>query len=449
MAWNVTQVESGPEQGEQWQSGPVEPSRGDGGVRVDPDRHYQTMVGFGGAFTEATAYTLSRMPEERRSEAIAGYFDRDRGLGYSIGRIPVHSCDFSLGNYTYIKEGDETLESFSLEHEERWLFPLIRDAETARGGKIPLLASPWSPPGWMKTNGEMNNGGSLLPQYRELWARYLARYAHEMKAKGFDLWALTVQNEPAAVQTWDSCIYTAEDERDFVRDHLGPMLHGEGLADVKLLVWDHNRDIMVERAKGVLEDPDAARFVWGVGFHWYMSEAFENVGAVHDLFPEKHLLFTEGCQEGGVHLGSWKTGERYARNMIGDFNNWCEGYLDWNLVLDETGGPNHVNNLCDAPIIADTKTGELHYNSSYYAIGHFSRYVAPGSHRVGLDGASALQSVAFENPDGSIAMVMLNGGDEAASYDVSLGAVASEEPTRAQGSLAPHGIATIVWERTE
>ena len=221
-----------------------------------------------------------------------------------------------------------------------------------------------------------------------------------MKAKGFELWALTVQNEPAAVQTWDSCIYTADDERDFVRDHLGPVLHDEGLADVKLLVWDHNRDIMVERAKGVLDDPDAAHFVWGVGFHWYMSEAFENVGAVHDLFPDKHLLFTEGCQEGGVHLGAWTT-------------------------------------------------GELHYNSSYYAIGHFSRYVAPGSRRIGLDGASSLQSVEFENPDRPVVMVMLNGGDEAASYEVSLDAETGGQPTRVQGTLAPHAIATIVWERTE
>ncbi|MGM0675766.1 MAG: glycoside hydrolase family 30 protein, partial [Spirochaetota bacterium] len=398
---------------------------------------------------EAAAYTLSRMPEHSRSEALSSYFDRSRGLGYGLGRVPIHSCDFSLANYTYVAEGDETLESFSLEHEERWLFPMIRDAEAVRGGKIPLLASPWSPPGWMKTNGEMNNGGALLPQYRELWARYLVRYAKEMKGKGFDLWALTVQNEPAAVQTWESCIYTADEERDFVRDFLGPMLHTQALDDVKLLILDHNRDIMVERVKGVLSDPEAARFVWGVGFHWYMSEAFENVGAVHDLFPDTHLLFTEGCQEGGVHLGSWKTGERYARNMIGDFNNWCEGYLDWNLVLDEMGGPNHVNNLCDAPIIADTRSGELHYNSSYYAIGHFSRYVAHRSRRVGIEGTSALQSVAFENPDGSIALVMLNGTDEEASYDVSLAAEAVDEPTCARGTLAPHAIATIVWEPTE
>lgn len=423
MSWSITRIVSGPDQSTQWQTEPVEPSAGDGTQCIDLEERYQTMVGFGGAFTEAAAHTLSRMPEERRLEAIRSYFHPQHGLGYSIGRIPIHSCDFSLGNYTYVEEHDETLMSFSLEHEEQWLFPLIRDAQMVRGAKIALLASPWSPPGWMKTNGEMNHGGSLRPQYRELWARYITRYVREMRGRGFELWALTVQNEPAAVQTWDSCIYSATEERDFVRDFLGPALHAEGLSDTKLLIWDHNRDIMVERAKGVQEDSGAARFVWGVGFHWYMSEAFENVGAVHDLFPEKHLLFTEGCQEGGVHLGSW-----------------------------ETGGPNHVNNLCDAPIIADTGTGELHYNSSFYAIGHFSRHVAPRSVRVGVrridvGGEGTLQSVAFQNPDGSAVMTMLNGSDSETPYDVSVRCKTAAEPSRARGALAPRAIATIVWER--
>jgi glucosylceramidase len=426
----------------------LEPGAGSGELQIVPHEQFQTMIGFGGAFTEAAAYTLSRMPAERRAEAIAGYFHPERGLGYSIGRVPIHSCDFSLGNYTYIDEGDVSLESFSLEHEEQWLFPLIRDAQSVRGEKISLLASPWSPPGWMKTNGEMNHGGTLIPECRGLWARYLARYIREMKALGFDLWGLTVQNEPAATQTWDSCIYSAEAERDFVREHLGPTLHAEGLSDVKVLVWDHNRDIIVERATTVLQDPEAAAYVWGVGFHWYMSEQFENVGTVHDLFPDKHLLFTEGCLEGGTRLGSWRAAEHYARNMIGDFNNWCEGYLDWNLVLDETGGPNHVNNLCDAPIIADTRSGELHYNNSYYAIGHFSRFVSPGSRRIGIRGASDLQTVAFQNPDGSVVAVILNASDDETGYDVGVG-TAEGEPTRAQGTLAPRSIATIVWEREQ
>jgi glucosylceramidase len=181
-----------------------------------------------------------------------------------------------------------------------------------------------------------------------------------------------------------------------------------GVDDVRILIWDHNRDIMVERAKTVLEDKLANKYVWGTAFHWYVSEEFENVGKVHDLFPDKGLLFTEGCQEGGVHFNSWKTGERYARNMIGDFNNWCQGYIDWNLFLDNTGGPNHVNNLCDAPIIVDIFPEKLIKQSSYYYVGHFSKYVRPEALRIGLTNNTDLKAVAFKNVDDSVAFIVLN-----------------------------------------
>ena len=437
---SVTLVQSAASQTVQWQTSELAVEQRESTITVNPRDRYQTMIGFGGAFTEASAFTLSRIPAENRAQVIQAYYSRTDGLGYSIGRIPIHSCDFSLGNYTYVDENDASLSSFSLDHEDEYLFPLIRDAEAERGEPIPLLASPWSPPPWMKDTGAMNNGGKLLPEHRATWSAYLVRYIREMRARGFDLWALTVQNEPAAVQTWDSCIYSAEEERDFVRDHLGPALHSAGLADVRLLVWDHNRDIMVDRARTVLQDERAAQYVWGVGFHWYVSEEFENVGEVHRLFPEKHLLFTEGCQEGGTHLGSWVTGARYARNMIGDFRNWCEGYLDWNIVLDETGGPNHVGNLCDAPIIADTRTGGLHYNSSYYAIGHFSRYVAPGSVRIGVTGDTRLGAVAFENPDGSIVVVLQNETDEEVPF-----AIAGDGSGTAAGTLSANAIGTVIW----
>ncbi|MBU1020446.1 MAG: glucosylceramidase, partial [Firmicutes bacterium] len=219
-----------------------------------------------------------------------------------------------------------------------------------------------------------------------------------------------------AVQRWDSCIYSAEEERDFVKNHLGPVMKNSSAKDVNILIWDHNRDIIVERAKTVLEDPEASQYVWGTGFHWYVSEAFENVGKVHDLFPNKGLLFTEGCQEGGVHLNSWKTGERYARNMIGDFNNWCQGYLDWNLFLDNTGGPNHVNNLCDAPIIIDIFPEKIIRESSYYYVGHFSKYVKPGAVRINVKSVSNLQSVAFKNVDGSISFIVLNESDKVCPF---------------------------------
>lgn len=411
-------------------------------IELNPSRTYQSIIGFGGAFTEAAAYTLSRMSEDKRKEVIESYFDKEKGLGYSIGRVHIHSCDFALGNYTYVEDYDTDLKSFDISRDRKWVIPLVKDAMKVRGEEITLLASPWSPPAWMKTNNEMNHGGKLLPEYRDAWAKYYTKFIRAYEKEGINIWGITVQNEPEAVQTWDSCIYTELEERDFVRDYLGPTMHAEGLQDVKILIWDHNRDIMVRRAAGVLSDPEAAKYVWGTGFHWYVSEDFESVGKVHEMFPDKHLLFTEGCQEGGVKLGAWFTGERYARNMIGDLNNWTEGYLDWNIVLDEEGGPNHVRNFCDAPIIADTRTNELIYESSYYYIGHFSKYIKPGAVRIGVDNSNEkLQVASFLNTDGTIAAVVMNEKDEA--IDFKLGC----EDKALSLTLEAHSIATYIFNK--
>lgn len=409
-------------------------------LKIDRNKKYQKIVGFGGAFTESAAYTLARMDEEKRTEIVKKYFDQVDGLAYSIGRVHIHSCDFSLANYTYVEENDVELKTFDISHEKQWVLPFIDGARKARDGEILLLASPWSPPGWMKSNGEMNHGGTLLPEYYESWANYYAKYIKAMRKEGFDIWAITVQNEPAALQVWDSCLYSAEEERDFLKNHLGPTLEKEGLSDVKIYIWDHNRDILFERADTVLSDPEAAKYVYGTGNHWYVSEDFENLSKLHDKYPDKHILFTEGCQEGGLHLGSWLTGERYGRNMIGDFRNWQEGWIDWNLILDETGGPNHVGNLCDAPIVADTKTQQVHYNSSYYYIGHFSKYVKPGAVRIDsdIDGTSNLQQVAFLNEDGSIALIVMNASDKAESFDI------EADGQYANYVLESHSIATFV-----
>lgn len=409
-------------------------------LHLSPETEYQKIIGFGGAFTEAAAYTLSRISPEKRAEVIRRYFHPEEGLNYTMGRVHIHSCDFALGNYTYIEDYDTELNTFDISHDHQWVLPLIKDAMKEKGGEpFTMLASPWSPPAWMKTNGDMNNGGSLKPEYADVWARYYTKFIEAYRSEGVPIWAITVQNEPAAVQVWDSCIYTSEEERDFVKNHLGPAMHTAGLGDIHILILDHNRDIMVERAQTVMSDPEAAKYVWGTGIHWYVSEDFSQVAKVHELFPDKHLLFTEGCQEGGVKLGEWFTGERYGRNMIGDLNAWVEGYLDWNLVLDETGGPNHVGNLCDAPIIADTTTGEVHYNSSYYYIGHFSKYVQPGAVRIGLEAAAeGVLSSAFRNPDGSLVLVAMNETDEARSFTIGLGG------EWAEATLAPHSIATYL-----
>lgn len=418
-----------------------ESKKSDGAVlSIDGTKTYQKIIGFGGAFTEAAAYTLSKMEPEKREEIVKKYFDSREGIGYSIGRVHIHSCDFALGNYTYVQENDSELKSFDISHEDQWTIPFIKSAIEARNGDIALLASPWSPPAWMKTNKEMNNGGKLLPEYREAWANYYVKFIKAMKEKGMNIWAITVQNEPAAVQTWDSCIYSAEEEGQFVKDYLGPILHKEGLGDIKIYIWDHNRDLMVERARGTLADPEAAKYVYGIANHWYVSEDFSALSEVHEMFPDKHILFSEGCQEGGVHLGSWLTGERYARNMIGDFNNWQEGWLDWNLILDETGGPNHVGNLCDAPIIADTRTQEIHYNSSFYYIGQFSKFVRPGAVKIDVtsDSETELQYVGFKNEDGSIVLIVMNETDGEQSFN------AKKDGEYFSYRLPAHSIATLV-----
>jgi glucosylceramidase len=380
-------------------------------LSVKWDQTYQTILGFGGAFTEAAGYALKQLDPQDQDAILNAYFDADSGLAYNLGRTHINSCDFALSNYAYCETpGDTELVNFSINRDFEYIIPMIQKAKAISPSDILLVASPWSPPAWMKTTNEMNHGGSLKPEYAPVWAKYYAKYIKTYKEEAnIDIFAITVQNEPAANQVWDSCLYTAEEERDFVKNHLGPTLHAEGLEHVKVIIWDHNRDILVERASVVLEDQEAASYVWGVGVHWYVSEAFENLTTVHERFPDKHLIFTEGCVEGGVQEGTFSVGAHYMRNMIGDFNNYLEGFIDWNMCLDEMGGPNHVGNYCDAPIIIDTKAKTYSFNQSFYAIGHFSKYVKRGAKRIGHTLSSdSIQTVSFKNPDGQVVTVLLN-----------------------------------------
>lgn len=386
-------------------------------VVVDAAHRFQTIEGFGGAFTESTAVTLQKMPAAARNEIINAYFNPATGHGYNLCRVHMNSCDFSTGNYACADvAGDFELKHFNINRDRQALLPLIKDAFAAAGGPFKLFFSPWSPPAWMKTNGEMNRGGKLKPECRDAWALHYCRFAQAYEKEGVPFWGLTVQNEPEATQRWDSCVYTAEEERDFIRDHLGPALHRDGLDHLKLMIWDHNRDVIYQRAKVVYDDPKAAKYVWGAAFHWYVGDYFENIQRVHEAWPDKQLLFSEGCQECGngfdAWLGNWTVGERYGRSIIQDLNHWTTGWVDWNLVLDETGGPNHVHNFCSAPIIADTRNGKVLYQSSYWYLGHFSRFIKPGARRIVCAcGKDELETTAFVNPDGTIAVVVMNRTD--------------------------------------
>ena len=264
-------------------------------VIVDPSKTFQTIEGIGGALTDASAETFAKLPRESQERLLEAYFDPAMGIGYSLGRTHINSCDFSSESYAYADQaGDVELRSFTIEHDRRHRLPFIKAALARAGAPFKIFASPWSAPAWMKTNGDMLHGGRLKPEYRDAWARYFVRFVQEYEKEGVPIWGLTVQNEPMATQTWESLLFTGEEERDFVRDQLGPALEKAGLSRLKLMIWDHNRGIMYQRAKAVYDDPQAARYVWGTGFHWYVGDHFENVRAVHDAWPDKQLLFTEG-----------------------------------------------------------------------------------------------------------------------------------------------------------
>jgi glucosylceramidase len=395
-------------------------------VMVHSERRFQTLLGFGAAFTEAAAVTWAALPAASQAALLSHCFDADAGHGYTLCRVHINSCDFALGNYAHAEvAGDLLLEHFNIARDRVALLPMIKAAQAVAlktaSAPIRLLASPWSPPAWMKSNGQMNQGGELLPEYAAVWARCYVRFIQAYAAEGVPIWGITVQNEPAATQAWDSCIYSAEQERDFVRDHLGPALAEAGLGEVKIIVWDHNRDLMVERAATVYSDAEAAKYVWGCGFHWYGEDHFDHVQLLHDAWPDKALLFTEGCQEGGPHIGSAALGERYARSIINDLNRWTVGWIDWNLLLDESGGPNHVGNLCSAPLLADRRTGELLRQSSFDYLGQFARFIKPGAQRL-LSAASKqdLEVTAFINPDGSKVLVVLNRSEATIPFTLKL-----------------------------
>lgn len=416
-------------------------------VFVDPGKKYQSFFGIGAALTDAAAETFYKMPKDKQQELLKAYFDKKNGIGYTVGRTNINSCDFSSDIYVYVDSNDTELKTFNIDHDRKYKIPFIKEAMAAAGGKLTLFASPWSPPSWMKDNHDMLHGGRLKPEFYDAWAMYYTKFIKEYEKEGMPIWGISIQNEPMATQRWESCIYSAEQERDFLKKSLGPIMEREGLKDKKIIVWDHNRDLIYQRAQTYFDDPEASKYAWGIGFHWYEdwsggTPMYENVKRVHEAYPDKNILFTEGCGErfNASRYYEWSLGERYARSMINDFNNGMVGFTDWNILLDETGGPNHVQNFCFAPVHGDTKTGKLIYTNAYYYIGHFSKFIQPGAHRISAAASrSQLLTTAFLNEDGKTAVVVMNQGNQQTDYYLWINGKA------AQLSAPAHSIETLVF----
>ena len=440
------------------------------------------MLGFGGAFTESSAYVWSTLNATVQQRLLDLYFSKE-GLQYSLGRIPIGSCDFALAWYSYDEVRDDAnLTHFTVSHEKKWRIPFIRAAIESRSNwttaPFKFVASPWSPPKWMKTNDFPYCPTScfdcqLKAEYRDTYAMYMSKFITAFDELGVPTWAVTVQNEPEACPLlYAGMHFNPETERDFVRDHLGPRLANDHPA-VKILAYDHNKDHVAKWAKVIYADAAAARYVWGTAVHWYTGDEFENVNATHYLAPDKPILATEAtvAREKDPRAPAWENGEHYAHDMIGDFNNWVVGFIDWNLVLDMYGGPDHAGPAeceglikcgSDAMILADNSTQELYLQIFYYYMGHFrsvpiewgsrgrvllplyfsSKFVSPGSVRVGVSASTNdLESTAFVTPANETVVIVLNRQDSATTYKL-LDRLSGKA---ARITVPAHSIQTLVY----
>lgn len=434
-------------------------------VKPYPRHVHQQMKGFGGAFTEAAGYCYGRLPQEKKQEFLEAYFG-DSGLRYNLGRTHINSCDFALGNYDALPDGAVMKEPdngaqecaqglagiggigcdngvhLDMTRANQYVLPLIKDAMGVRSGRIDFLLSPWSPPACMKTNGEMNHGGQLKSQYRSAWADYIAGYIKELQKEGLSIRYLTVQNEPEAVQTWDSCIYHAKEEMEFVRDYLYPALQAAGLSEIRILVWDHNKEIVFERAEDILSDVRAAEMIYGIAVHWYTGDHFQGMALVKEIYPDKEIFFTEGCVEYSRFMDSDETAkaEMYAHDMIGNFNSGVSAFFDWNLLLDDKGGPNHVGNFCAAPVMLTEDGQDFEKRLPYYYIGHFSRYVEKDAFAVPVTTYSSdVEACGFVNPSGEKVLILLNRREKAVAVTV------GNDDKGTDLVLQPHTIVTVVY----
>jgi glucosylceramidase len=408
-------------------------------VTVDTTRKFQAILGFGGAFTEATAYNLNKIGAPKRAAILKDYFSPYTGSGYTVCRTQLQSCDFSVAKYSYDDvAGDYQLANFSLQHETTWMIPCIREAMAIAGSDIKVFASPWSPSAWMKSNNNMLNGGTLLPACQDAWALMFVKYIQGMKDNGVPIWGVTIQNEPEATQTWESCIYTAASERDFLKLHLGPAL-ALNRVDAKVMIFDHNKDHVATWATTILGDTAAAKYAWGTAFHWYSGDQFDNVALTHDNFPTKHLLATEEADN--LPMYNWTIGQKYAHDIIGDLNNWAEGWVEWNLVLDQNGLPRHDPNTgCASSVDIDFNNDSVHYNPSYYYIAQFSKYLRPGAQRMGCASTlTGLEATAFRNQNGTMAVVAYNNTAAAIAFKIRQGAQI------VKATLPAHAIADFIY----
>ena len=404
-------------------------------INIYSDITYQEIIGFGGAFTEACGFSYSKLNSQKQEDIINDYFSSN-GLNYSMGRLPIGSSDFSLNSYSYSKKSD--LSDFNIDRDKEYILPFLKSVFNKR--QLKLLASPWSPPKFMKTNKMLILGGRLLNKYKQTWADYLVKYIQSYKDENIHIDYITVQNEPNAAQIWESCLYSPEEETNFATNYLYYNFVKNNI-DTKILVWDHNKEKIFKRALSELNTSESKQAISGIAFHWYTGDHFENIQLVHDAFPDKLLFHTEGCTGYSKFNKNdeVQNGEIYAHDILGDLNAGINAFLDWNLILDYNGGPNHKRNYCNSPIMLNKDNSDYIKNLTYYYIGHFSKFIKPNAKRIAFSKyTDKIEITAFKNIDGSIAIVLLNRNDKNYEYNICINDYVIHD------NLDSHAIVTLI-----
>jgi glucosylceramidase len=411
-------------------------------ITVDDTRKYQQMDGFGASLTDSSAWLLShQLTDQQRKEALEKLFSPTKGIGLSVLRQPMGASDFAIEDYSYddlpASQTDPDLRKFTIDRDRAYIIPILREA-LALNRNLKIIASPWSPPGWMKTSGSMIQG-SLLPSAYAPLANYFVKFVQSYEAAGIPIYAVTIQNEPLNIpNNYPGLGMTAVEQSVFLRDHLGPQFHDAGIKS-KILIFDHNWDLIDFPIK-VLSDPRAASAAAGIAIHCYGGSVTAQT-ELHERFPNKDIWLTE-CSGGDWQKG--KLLEEQTRLIIGATRNWAKSVVLWNLALNQNHEPYLGGcTTCRGVITVNdaASPAQVIETVDFTALGHASKFVQPGAYRIESNsfGQGSLEDVAFQNPDGSIVLLVLNGGGSIMKFDISC------RGTYASASLAPGVVATFRW----
>ncbi|OAD60321.1 Glucosylceramidase, partial [Eufriesea mexicana] len=387
-------------------------------LNINTAEKYQTILGYGAAFTDSAGIHISSLSQPVQEQLLRSYFDRN-GSRYSLARIPIGGTDFSTRLYTYDDgNADPTLQNFRLAQEDyKYKIPYVKKA-VKLNPNVKIFSAVWSPPAWMKTNDRINGPGFLKTEYYQVYADYIVKFIQEYEKNGLIVWAVSTGNEPAngfvPGLPINSLGWSPFAGRKWIANNLGPTLEKSVYNATQILLVDDQRLYVPWVANIVFENEQAKKYVSGIAVHWYADFIVPPavLDATHDLHPEKFILMTEACielfQPRGVVLGLWERGVKYISSIIQYMNHWGVGWVDWNIVLDQSGGPSWNKNYVDAAIIVNAEKDEFYKQPMYYAMKHFSRFVERGSVRVSISEALNIEATAFVTPANEVVVVAYN-----------------------------------------